>query len=185
MFLKYANSKCGLTKKESVLLQHGINTIINDSINILSIIILAFLFNDILNGVLYAYVFSSLRRHSGGWHASSRIRCFISYQLVFLIMLFLINTSNIESNNLSIIIYSLSILYILKNAPVEHIYNPLSEDERLKNTRIVMYNIIKITILFMTLYLYHTHYPFVICYASAWNACCMAILKHSKMWRKQ
>jgi hypothetical protein len=70
------------------------------------------------------------------------------------------------------------------NAPVQHIYNPLSEYEKCENRRKLMKNLLLISIAFACFSLNKSHYAFTISYASAWNAACMALLKHSNMWRR-
>lgn len=181
-YLSHIQEKYSFSDTQITLLKHGIDIIINDSINMLCLLFISLAAGDIFQGLIYLLAFTSLRRHSGGWHASTRLLCFISYQFVFAIMLL---CSNIDLNMLIILLlYIISIGYIFVNAPVQHIYNPLTDQEVSENRSKLTRNIIIVSIAFFTFSLNKSHYAFTICYASTWNALCMALLKHSKMWRK-
>ena len=174
---KYSFSDC-----QMVFLSHGIDIIVNDSINMLFLLFIAFISRDLFQGIVYLLSFTSMRRHSGGWHASTRLLCFLSYQLVFV---FLLVCSNfITDFRIIILMFLGSISYIIKNAPVQHIYNPLTEQEVINNRNKLARNLVLICLAFSAFSLYESHYAFTICYASSWNALCMSLLKHSNMWRK-
>ena len=113
---------------------------------------------------------------------SLRVRCFLSYQAVFILML--LCTKWIHESWVIILLFLSSVSYIIMNAPVQHIYNPLSEYEKCENRRKLMKNLLLISIAFACFSLNKPHYAFTISYASAWNAACMALLKHSNMWRR-
>ncbi len=181
-YLSQIQTKYSFSDTQMALLKHGIDIIINDSTNMLCLLFISLIAGDILQGIIYLLAFTCLRRHSGGWHASTRLLCFISYQIVFIIMLL---WSKIHLNMFVIILlFIISIGYIFTNAPVQHLYNPLTDQEVSENRSKLTRNMIIVSVTFIIFSLNESHYAFTICYASVWNALCMALLKHSKMWRK-
>lgn len=181
-YLSQIQAKYSFSDSQMLLLKHGIDIIINDSINMLCLLLISLVTGDLFQGVIYLLTFTSLRRHSGGWHASTRLLCYISYQIVFVIML--ICSKYTLDIRIIIFLFFISIGYIFINAPVQHIYNPLSDQEVSKNRSKLSRNMIIVSAAFMAFSLNKSHYAFTICYASVWNALCMSLLKHSKMWRK-
>ena len=180
--LTHIQAKYSYTDHQITLLNHGIDILTNDGINMIVLLMISVLAGDLFHGIIYILVFTSMRKHSGGWHASTRLRCFLSYQVVFMLMLLCARW--ITNSWMNIFLFLISISYIIKNAPVQHIYNPLSECEKLENRRKLKRNLLLISIAFACFSLNKSHYAFTICYASTWNAACMALLKHSNMWRR-
>lgn len=180
--LTYIQTRYSYTDHQIALLNHGINILINDGINMIFLLMISSIADDLFHGIIYLLTFSSMRKYSGGWHASTRLRCFLSYQAVFILML--LCAGWVTDSRVIIVCYLISISYILMNAPVQHIYNPLSECEKLENRRKLIRNLLLISIAFACFSLNKSQYTFTICYASTWNAVCMALLMHSNMWRR-
>ena len=137
---------------------------------------------DLLQGIVWLLTFTGMRKYSGGWHASTRFRCFLSYQAVFVLMLMC--SGFITDLRIIVCTFLGSVSYTIRNAPVQHIFNPLSEQEKLKNRKRLIRNLIAVSIVFAGFSLNKSSYAFTMCYASAWNAVCMMLLKHSDMWRR-
>lgn len=180
--LSIFSSKLVLSEKDKIMLHHGIDILICDGSNILCLLIIAYLSNHFLYGVLYVILFSMLRGYSGGWHSSTRLGCFIIYQIMFLLSL-TIGSLSIPSC-LSDIVFIFASVYTLVNLPVQHIYNPLTENERKRNmvkTRIVLFCILILYMIFVSM---HLPYYRVISQVVLWNALYMEALKHTSYWRK-
>ena len=180
--LTRTQTRYAYTEHQIVLLNHGINILICDGINMAVLLMISALAGDLFQGAVYLLTFTFMRKHSGEWHASTRVRCFLSYQAVFILML--LCTKWIHESWVIILLYLSSVSYIIMNAPVQHIYNPLSEYEKCENRRKLMKNLLLISIAFACFSLNKSHYAFTISYASVWNAACMALLKHSNKWRR-
>ncbi len=71
--------------KRNMLAEHGIDILISDGRNLFCVFFLSLFLLNTKETVLYMLVLSTLRVHSGGWHASSELRCFITYQGMFLL----------------------------------------------------------------------------------------------------
>lgn len=66
------------------LFWHGIDIIVSDGIGFISALFLSTLFHNTIPCLLYIASFSMLRVYSGGYHSSTRINCFILYNVLFI-----------------------------------------------------------------------------------------------------
>ena len=153
------------------MVRHGIDIFVCDGSNIFCLLIVAYLLNRFLYGILYIAIFSALRGYSGGWHSSTRFGCFAVYQLMFLFALafYSLNIPRCMSD----IIFVFSSLYTLIYSPVQHIYNPLTESEIKTNRIKTRSTLICALILYMTFVSIHLPYYRVISQVVLWNALCM------------
>ncbi|MBR3151198.1 MAG: accessory gene regulator B family protein [Erysipelotrichaceae bacterium] len=118
----------------------------------------------------------------GGWHASTKLGCFLTYQSVFIIIC-LLNECHFPLS-LSVFVYFFSFIYLYFNSPVEHIYNPLTVAERISNKKKARRSAIYLTIFFVFLVFANSRYSCVLSLVIFWNSICMEMLKHTKYWRK-
>ena len=119
-----------LSNKQILLINHGIDILISDGRNILTVLFFSTLFRNTKSAIVYLMVLSTLRVHSGGWHASSETKCFISYQGMFVLFSQL---NKLQLNRyFCLVLMIVSIVYIVRYSPVEHIYNPLLKSEKYK-----------------------------------------------------
>lgn len=178
----YLKEKYSLSDIDIQIIEHGIEIFLSDGANILTAIVVSCLTSNFYKGFIYIVTFSSLRIHSGGWHSATKSQCFISYQIVFSAMLIL-STFSFPSILLTTV-YTIAVIYTIINAPVEHIYNPLSDQERRKNRLAALKSLLFVSCLFVILLINKSEHVFTICFAVAWNAICMRLLKRSKYWRE-
>lgn len=127
---------------------HGINIIFYDGLGFLSVLILAFLFNKLLIGILYIIIFSSLRIHAGGFHASTKLGCFALYNLLFISFILTLN-SPLLNPIINIPLTMIATLIIFKYAPVEHIYAPLTIIEKYRNKDKIRFSLLFLLILYI------------------------------------
>ena len=120
-----------LGEYEEALLSHGFDILISDGINYLVAIVLSFFLHTEIHTFIFVFLLGMLRINTGGWHSSTRLGCFFSYQcLVLLSDLYVtIHVFPVICH----ILFTVSFIYIWLNSPSEHINNPLSEEERKKN----------------------------------------------------
>ncbi len=118
-----------LTKKKELssirkkLIVHGIDILICDGRNYLCLFLLSLLLHRFTDAVVFAVLLSVLRSRTGGWHANTPNKCFLFYQLSFLLFCLF---SSFEFPFIYHILMIISSAYILVNSPVEHVFNPLS-----------------------------------------------------------
>ena len=116
------------TDRQIILLNHGIDIVISDGINMTVLLMISAAAGDLLQGIVWLLTFTGMRKYSGGWHASTRFRCFLSYQAVFVLMLMC--SGFITDLRIIVCTFLDSVSYTIRNAPVQHIFNPLSEQEK-------------------------------------------------------
>ena len=181
-FLKNAKDHLQLSETELSLLNHGIDIIINDGINYLFVILLSLFLRDGIRGLLYLICFRLLRIYSGGWHAKTKAGCFLSFQIMYLMAGFFIKNQILMSFNIYISFFCT--LYMILVGPVEHIYNPLTQNERTHNHRFLILNCLLLMMIDMFLYFSYRNLSQTVCIVMIYNVFMMELLKHSKYGRK-
>lgn len=182
-FTEYVHKNCVSSEYERELLKHGIQIILNDGLNIITVLLICrFLHADIV-GYCYIISFALLRRYSGGWHAPTHFTCFITYQSLFLITL---GFSSMEIN-----IMTKSVIFILFSVltgvmgPVAHWLNPLTEPERSKNHHRLVRNLVILNIIYLVFSLNKSSTLCNVMLSSlSLNYACMILLQYLKKRRK-
>ncbi|MBQ6334252.1 MAG: accessory gene regulator B family protein [Erysipelotrichaceae bacterium] len=167
--------------KRRALAEHGIDILISDSRNLLCVFLLSFFLRNTELAILYMLVLSTLRVHTGGWHASSELKCFITYQGMFLFFSLLNTLIILKSINTAIMIFS--VFYIIYFSPVEHKYNPLSAEEIKRNRIYCFIYCIVYSVLFLILIKYSYVLAQTIAITLLFNVVLMELLRKSKNYR--
>ena len=95
-------------------------------------IILYLIFGHLWDGILFLIVFIFLRRYAGGYHASSRIRCFIYSNFISLSYMGFCYLKSICNNTILALIFTVSIVVTLILSPVDNENKRLEKKERRK-----------------------------------------------------
>lgn len=180
-FLTKASARIDLNDIDRILISHGIDVLISDGSNYLCALLLSLLFKTTALTVLYLFVFGSLRVHTGGAHADTRFKCFIVFQCLHILFLLLMHLQ--YPPILLVTAVLLCNLYMLHYSPVEHIYNPLSDEERIKNQKHTRFYLLLFDIIFAVTINGNTMIPEVIAIVFIYNTALMERLKRSKYWR--
>ena len=167
--------------EKRLLVEHGIDILISDGRNILCVFIWSLLLHNTRQALVYLLVLSTLRVHTGGWHASSEMYCFITYQWMFFLFSYLLHFQ--ISEYLCFFLLFFSIVYILIFSPVQHRYNPLSEDEIKKNRNYCVLYCFLYSVLFFITGLSSNMYPRTIVITFVFNVTLMEMLRKSKNYR--
>ena len=167
--------------KRRELAEHGIDILISDSRNLFCVFFLSLFLLNTKETVLYMLVLSTLRVHSGGWHASSELRCFITYQGMFL--LFSLLNTLIIPKHVSTVIVIFSVFYIIHFSPVEHKFNPLSTEETKRNRIYCFMYCVAYSTLFLAMIEYSYMYAQTIAVTLLFNVVLMELLRKSKNYR--
>ena len=114
--------------------EYGLYTLFCDIIDFSVTLVLAILLKRVVQSVLYYIAFIGLRRLCGGYHATTRIRCFIISMVTYVISIGLIFLSQ-PMPWLCLIFVPVSVLIIFLFAPVGHENNPLSPGEQQRMRR--------------------------------------------------
>lgn len=120
---------CKNEDKEIII--HGLTSGIELIFNILTTIILGFIFGLVIESLVFLISFSFIRTYSGGYHCKSAINCYLFSSMVVVLVLFIVKSTNIEYILIiSMIMLLISIPIIFKFAPVETATKPLDDIER-------------------------------------------------------
>lgn len=167
--------------KRRALIEHGIDILISDGRNLLCVLFLSFFIHNTKQAVLYMLVLSTLRVHTGGWHATSEFKCFVTYQIMFLIFS-LLNTFTIPKL-INIAIMAFSIFYIICFSPIEHKFNPLSIEEIKRNRMYCLIYCIGYLALFLFMIKYSYAFAQTIAITFLFNVMLMELLRKSENYR--
>lgn len=114
--------------------EYGLYVLLADILDIGATLIIALLLRILPQTILYHAVFIPLRRSAGGFHASTRIRCFVLSLATWLLAMWLVElTAGVQA--ISIACSTLTLAAVWRFAPVEHENNPLSGDEMIRLRR--------------------------------------------------
>lgn len=82
----YLIKKSLINEDDSEIIQYGLKSIFLNGSTIISTLILAILFHNILFGILFLISFISIRTITGGYHCHSASSCFISFNIIIIIL---------------------------------------------------------------------------------------------------
>ncbi|WOO36378.1 accessory gene regulator B family protein [Anaerocolumna sp. AGMB13020] len=156
--------KKGIIKEqESELYLFGIETAMLKILHLLTYIVMGVLIGELTGLLLFLAVFIPLREYSGGYHASTKLKCYIVSCLTVLSMLLLIKLCDENFYLSSVYLASISSAILLFLIPVETAARPMDESEKIYYRSKAGFIIV--LLLTITLFLYMTDqfdYSFVI-----------------------
>ena len=116
---------------EVAFYKYGIEISLSSIIGISLILLLGFILNNIPASLIYLSMFILIRTITGGFHASTYIKCNLLTSTGFILVLYLSLLMNGYINRLFILgAYILSIAIIVYKAPVENNNKPISSSKR-------------------------------------------------------
>ena len=110
---------------------YACEAIISTVANVLIGLIISLIFGHMAGGLIYIVAFMLLRRHVGGHHAKTHMRCIFSFCVMFtfsLILVSVIATFQVSSM-VSIAVATLSCICIFLLPPVENENKPISVEQ--------------------------------------------------------
>lgn len=126
-------------EKEDIYI-YGLELIISTVMGLISILFISVVLSNIKLGILFIFIFVPLRLFTGGYHAATYCKCFIVSNFSYLLVLILKNI--LWSKLLSEIWICLFIFvsyYIIKNAPVINVHQPINKYKQMRNKRVTKY----------------------------------------------
>ncbi|SHO50309.1 accessory gene regulator ArgB-like protein [Anaerocolumna xylanovorans] len=120
-----------IKEEEYELYQFGIETAFLKGLHLLSYFILGLLLGRIMELIIFLAVFIPLREYSGGYHASTKLRCYIVSCMTVLSMLVILRLFPRDLYGISIYLamFSGALLFLL--IPVETKNKPLDDSEKI------------------------------------------------------
>ncbi len=145
---------------------YGLELMLATLINFMVIILIGAATQMLLHALVYAIVFSTLRKTAGGYHASKHWQCVLILAINLTILLALIMHTRIQEIAIvNFAILSVAILSILLLPTIDNKENPLSKRQKknLKNKNnvyLLMFVIVCFVLFFNSIY----NYSFIIVY---------------------
>lgn len=126
-----------ISEKDIEIYRYGLEILLSSTFTSLSLLIVATLIDSFWYGVIYLLFTIPLRTTAGGYHADTRLKCFICSNLTYVcVSLFLriMNSISIPMYCWLLLLY-LGAFYIYLKAPVQNINHPISETKLKKNKK--------------------------------------------------
>lgn len=144
-------SKGIIAAAEKPRYEYGMMLFLTTALGIVSVLLIAILFFNIWVGILYLFLFASLRVCAGGFHCKTYASCFFVSNFIFVIdMLFAGWLRGLPFFQEGLVVASLvtfALIYIIWNAPVSNSCHPLTEKKRKKNRKKAIVIAIGMTVL--------------------------------------
>ena len=129
----------GCSENNILIYQVGADVLLSTLITISGVMTIGAFMNDLWGGVLYLLCFMTIRSYSGGYHASTRVRCFFltcgAYGIVSVI-------GSVESFYdethywiLAVLLFLFDLLVFICYVPVENKNKRLPADWKIQNTK--------------------------------------------------
>ena len=132
---------------------YGFEIFFSNLINFTIVVVLGYLLGLFFNAMLFYIAFVITRSYSGGYHASTYLKCNIIFASVFLITMF---TSRLLLPTISLVyllvFMAIYIGCIFEYAPIENSNKPLLESDKLKYRKISIVISICFTVSVVILY---------------------------------
>lgn len=120
-----------IEEKKSVICRWGISHILDTIFNIITFLIIGFLFKMSFETIVFTLGYIPLRIYAGGYHAKTPFRCWCLSNIILAVSLLIVQNSEkcyIAFNVSSLI--AVTVLIILM--PVEDLHKPLDQNDRKK-----------------------------------------------------
>lgn len=179
----YFIKKGDITEEEREIYDYYFEIMLSTVLNALFLIVCGIVFNNFINTILFMIGFVIFRTVSGGFHASSHMRCFLTLASVFFVLIIMLNFVSLRwINVLTIIFLLVSTLLIYFIAPVEHKNNPLDENtrEKLKKSAQILSVLISLIIIILIFTIGFSKFIFSFCYGMFAVAISIAVVKLAK-----
>lgn len=132
-FANNITGHCHIDPDQRDIYVYGSELFLSTFLGVLSIILISGLSGHFFSGFIFLLIFISIRLFSGGFHASTYLRCFIlsnlSYFVAFLISCLLLKVPSV----CGFLLLALSDFVIFAFSPIRNDKHPLSEKTYSKN----------------------------------------------------
>lgn len=129
-----------IEEKEYGLYLYGFKTLIAFIVNIVVILFIGYILNRFRETALFLLFYCPIRQFTGGYHADNYKKCLLSFILIYLSNIYLIEElMSKKLDYIIIVLMSISYIGIYFLSPLEHRNNPLSKKEKLKYRKTAIY----------------------------------------------
>ena len=131
-----------IKKEDSEIYSYGFKEMIFITLNVLTTIFIGLIFNKMFEVILFMVTYIPIRVYAGGYHARTKLRCYIFSVLMLISVCYILKLDLLKSYLLIVILTIISSGIILYLAPVEDENKPLDEIEIKVYTKRTMRNLI-------------------------------------------
>ena len=133
--------RCIISENERSIYQYGLEVFLETLIAYLSIFVLALIFGDTLETIAFLIAFMLLRTYTGGFHASTRFRCYVLSLCMygcFSVILFVFPEKWIAHATLSNAFFTFAIVGIFSPVVHENRHLEIQERQRYRKLSIII-----------------------------------------------
>lgn len=141
--------------EEKEIYQYGAELLLSDFVNFSLILLLGAAFGRIGTSILFLISFVPIRRFTGGYHASSHLRCRTAMIATFLLLLLTSYLFPVDKPIQVFLINAASVLVIARFAPIENPNKPLSDESIRINRQRAIQSSLLVGIVSLTMYALH------------------------------
>lgn len=126
--------------------RYGIEITISSLFNVLLIIIIGLLFGLVIDSIVFLVIFINMRRYTGGYHASTYLRCNTTLCISFTALCFIMKAIIISDYYLvlflTVLIHILSFCIIVIFSPLENENKPLTDNlKRINHIKSIVFSV--------------------------------------------
>jgi len=169
-----------ILEEEREIYDYYFEIMLSTIINALFLVVFGIVFKNFINTLLFMIGFIIFRMVSGGFHASSHLKCFFTLAAVFSVLILTLEFVPISWLNILTILFLLaSTLLIYFISPVEHKNNPLDEKtkQKLKKRAQILSIVVSIIIIILIFTVGFSKYIYSFCYGMFAVAMSIAAVK--------
>lgn len=120
-----------IKSEDKDIIIYGLSAAIEIIFNIITTIVLGFIFSLVLESIMFLLAFSFLRTYAGGYHCERATSCYFMSSGVIVVVLLIIKFIPIEYTlPINLVLIFIAVLIILKLSPMGSTYKPLDEAEK-------------------------------------------------------
>ena len=165
--------------------RYGFELTISTLSSILSVLFLSLLLNATIETIVFLIAYMSLRIWSGGYHAKTYARCFLSTNLTYLAVYAISRILlTLESVWPPLILLFAANIVIFTWAPIKNKNHPLSEKRYQHNKKIVRIQLFVYNLVFVVFFIFLNKLIFIFSVSGAAVAALM-IIPMLKQWREK
>lgn len=118
-------------KDEFEIFSYGISVMISFTISLASIFTIGLIFNLLIETAIYAFVFTCIRKFTGGYHCNTYLRCNLLYISCYVLSVAFVKLLSYFSFAwvVLLIAYLFSNIVIIRFSPIEHENKPIAIED--------------------------------------------------------
>lgn len=119
------------TVEDKEYYQYGLEITISSMLNIILIMTLGAIYHSFIESIVFLILFIPIRQFTGGFHASSYLKCNLSFCICFTLLIILYNlTYDKLTTYYGVLISFVSVITIILRCPVENENKPISTQKK-------------------------------------------------------